>query len=166
MGGFGSGNRRRLNKKRTVDESLTLAVRDFRGHIYPHSSGEFTWTWTLGNTSSIGYRVSWENGPTITLQYVWRDGEEIELPIRLQTTSMKFGGERWWFSCPTFIRGKACDRRVAKIHLPHGSRYFGCRSCHDLTYRSSQEAHRSERFGGGGCDAQIRRLLARLGRTE
>jgi hypothetical protein len=32
-----------------------------------------------------------------------------------------------------------CDRRVAKLYLPPGGRYFGCRECYRLTYRSAQE---------------------------
>jgi hypothetical protein len=28
---------------------------------------------------------------------------------------------------------------VGKLYLPPYSRYFGCRLCHDLTYRSAQE---------------------------
>jgi hypothetical protein len=31
---------------------------------------------------------------------------------------------------------------VAKLHLPSGGRYFGCRRCYDLTYRSCQESHK------------------------
>jgi hypothetical protein len=30
-------------------------------------------------------------------------------------------------------------RRVGKLYLPPGERYFGCRCCHRLTYRSVQE---------------------------
>ena len=32
-----------------------------------------------------------------------------------------------------------CNRRVAKLYLPPGGRYFGCRLCHGLTYKSAQE---------------------------
>jgi hypothetical protein len=28
---------------------------------------------------------------------------------------------------------------VGKLYLPPGARYFGCRRCHELTYRSCQE---------------------------
>jgi hypothetical protein len=30
---------------------------------------------------------------------------------------------------------------VAKLYLPPQGRKFGCRTCHDLTYESSQESH-------------------------
>jgi hypothetical protein len=32
--------------------------------------------------------------------------------------------------------------RVGKLYLPLGSRYFGCRHCHELTYASCQESHK------------------------
>ena len=31
-----------------------------------------------------------------------------------------------------------CGARVKKLYLPPGTRYFGCRRCHDLTYESVQ----------------------------
>ena len=33
-----------------------------------------------------------------------------------------------------------------QLYLPPGGRYFGCRECHGLAYRSSQEAHQEERL--------------------
>jgi len=54
------------------------------------------------------------------------------------------------------------NRRVAKLHSPPGSRYFGCRHCHDLTYNSCQEAHQAERlFGRLGVRPEHARMLAR-----
>ena len=154
MGGFGSGNWDRFDKKSTVEESLTVAIRDFRGRIYPNSSGMFTWTWASGNKSSIGFFVTWGDVPTITLRYRWRDSEDVRIPVRLQTTPTQFSGERWWFTCPLIVSRLACNRRAGKLHLPPGAKYFGCRKCHDLTYRSCQEAHQEER------------LFASIGRME
>ena len=37
------------------------------------------------------------------------------------------------------VHGEACYWQVAKLYLPPGSRYFGCRHCHNLTYTSCQE---------------------------
>ena len=148
MGGFGSGNWHRFDTKSTVEESLTLAMRDFRGRIYPRASGAFTWTWSGAKKSSIGYFVTWGDSPTITLRYRWRDREDVRIPIHLQTTPTQFGGERWWFTCPLIAGGVACNRRAGKLHLPPGARYFDCRKCHGLTYRSCQEAHQTERLFG------------------
>jgi len=148
MGGMGSGSWYRFDKKSTVEESLTVAMRDFRGKIYPHSSGAFTWTWASGNSASIGYRVTWRDVPIITLTYRWRDREDVAIPIRLQTTPTNFNGRRWWFSCPLVRGTRCCLRRVGKLYLPPGAKYFGCRLCHDLTYESSQKAHQWERWLG------------------
>jgi len=128
-------------------------MRYFRGRIYPHSTGTFTWTWAGGNWSSIGYFVTWSDAPTITLHYRWRDSEDVRIPVHLQTTPTQFDGERWWFTCPMIVSGVACNGRAGKLHLPPGAKYFGCRRCHDLTYRSCQEAHQEERLF-----ASIRRM--------
>jgi hypothetical protein len=72
MGGSGSGNRYRYDKKSTVEESLTLAVENFHGRLYPHAAGTLTWTWTGGNQSSVGWFVTWDvGGPALTLHYRW-----------------------------------------------------------------------------------------------
>ena len=90
-----------------------------------------------------------------------RDEEDIRIPIRLQATRPGFGGRRWWLTCPLMVAGIACNRRIGKLYLPPGARYFGCRQCHDLTYRSSQEAHQTERlFGQFGVDPEIAKLVA------
>jgi len=89
------------------------------------------------------------------------DPEDIVTPIRLQTTRPHLGGVRRWFTCPLISNGIACERRVAKLYLPPGSRHFGCRICHDLTYQSCQQAHQTERLLG---DAWYERWMARLRR--
>lgn len=149
MGGSGSGNWCRWNKKSTVEESLALAMREFRGRLHSHAACTLTWTWTSGSKSSVGYFVSLGDVPTIMLDYRWRDAEDVKIPIRLQTTPTQFGGRRWWFTCPLIVNGVACNRRVGKVYLPPGARYFGCRACHRLTYRSCQEAHQAERLFAG-----------------
>lgn len=143
---MGAGSAYRGNKKSTVEESLAVAIQDFRERIHSHAIGTLTWTWTSGNKSSVGYFVTLSDRPTITLHYRWHDREDVRIPIRLQTTPTHFGGERWWFTCPLAIDGVACNRRAGKLYLPPGARYFGCRKCHGLTYRSCQVAHQTERL--------------------
>jgi hypothetical protein len=55
------------------------------------------------------------------------------LGISLDATSCPNGGVRLWFKCPT------CNRRGYKLYRPPGERFFACRGCHNLTYRSVQE---------------------------
>lgn len=61
---------------------------------------------------------------------------------RFSHTPCNFHGERRWLLCPT------CSRRVVKLYRPSLWHIFACRTCHDLTYRSSQQH-----------DARLDRLL-------
>src|SRR5262249_52455844 len=166
MGGFGSGNWFRWKpRKATVEESLVLSMRDFRKRLFQAAAGKIIWTWPGGNTATLGYSVSRDHdAPTITLSYRWQDTEDVRIPIQLETSPTQFGGRRWWFTCPLIVRGVACIRRVGKLYLPPGVRYFGCRKCHDLTYRSCQLAHHEERLCAQlvsrlRCDAETGQLL-------
>jgi len=148
MGGLGSGNWYRWQeRKSTVEESLGVAMRDFRGRIYPWAAGTLCWTNShSGKKSSVGWQVTGREVLILTLNYRWRDSEDVQVPVWLQTTPTQFGGKRWWFTCPLILNGVACNRRAGKLYLPPGARYFGCRKCHGLTYRSCQEAHQTERL--------------------
>ena len=79
------------------------------------------------------------------MHYSQGDSEDVRIPVSLQSTPTQFGGRRWWFTCPLVVNGVPCGRRVGKLYLPPKARYFGCRTCHGLTYRSCQEAHSAER---------------------
>src|SRR5262249_33440709 len=115
-----------------------------------------------------------ESGPVNRIRQLvkqWRDRgwpdvtpvtRAVNIPARLEATPTQFGGRRWWFLCPLIARGMACNRRAGKLYLPPGAKYFGCRKCHDLTYRSCQEAHQAERlFGRLGFDSEVARLLSK-----
>src|SRR5262249_15292280 len=68
-----------------------------------------------------------------------RTGERVDYRGGLQTTRPRFGGLRWWFTCPLVVNGWPCHRCVAKLYLPPGARYFGRRHCHRLTYKRCPE---------------------------
>lgn len=142
MGGFGSGNHLGERRRFTVEESLVLGVENFHGGLQAGAAGYFRWP----RGDVIDYRV-YREGQFLALRltYRWRGVDEVSIPIRLQHTSPKFGGRRWWFTCPLRVDGTPCGRRVRKLYLPPESRYFGCRHCHRLTYRSCQQAHKQER---------------------
>jgi hypothetical protein len=81
--------------------------------------------------------------PWVRLYYTFTASQmHIDYRIHLQTTYPRFGGLRWWFLCPLTVNGYACSRRVGKLYLPPGSRYFGCRHCYALTYTSCQESRK------------------------
>src|SRR6516162_5756583 len=63
----------------------------------------------------------------------------MDTHIVLTATRTSFNALRWWFLCPFLKEGHSCNRRVGKLYLPPRGTYFGCRHCHDLTYRSIRE---------------------------
>jgi hypothetical protein len=167
MGGYGSGNHcYRWNKKAIVEDCLSLdANRWMREGILSDSSvrsGSWQWTYKDASQFVVNYQVmiSEMDDPAVRLSYSWvwpatGEKDSADYWVRLAATPQHFGGRRWWFSCPVTVNGVACNRRVAKLHLPPNGRTFGCRHCHELTYKSCQESrkydslHRfmAERFG-------------------
>jgi hypothetical protein len=85
-------------------------------------------------------------------------GEWVDYRVRLITIRPHYGGLRWWFVCPLTRQGDNPPRRVAKLYLPQGGRYFGSRAACGLTYRSCQE---SGKFSG-----RFRELAAQMGTDE
>lgn len=152
-------------RKQTVEESLTLAVGNLRGRLTPGDCGRLTWGLGTGDESTIGYRVTLEDDElTVRLSHCFRTEPEVTIPVRMQQTQPNYGGTRWWFTCPLAVDGRSCARRVGKLHLPFGQRYFGCRTCYGLSYRSSQTAHREERDAAFlakelGADLELARML-------
>ena len=62
------------------------------------------------------------------------NGEPLDYRIRLVTTIPNYGGRRWWFICPLSRDDGGSPRRVSKLYLPPGERYFGSREGYALTY--------------------------------
>lgn len=60
--------------------------------------------------------------------------ENCDYKVPLVSTKCYFGGRRYWFLCPLVINGVSCNRRVGVLYKC--GRYFGCRHCHRLTYKS------------------------------
>jgi hypothetical protein len=119
MGGIGSGGWYRWNKKSTVEESLEVSVFAFLKWLVPHMVGTLTWKWTSGRSSSSAeYSVTPDGDGLIVTLYYRRYGDDVRIPIRLQTTPTQFGGRRWWFTCPLAVNGVPCNRRAGKLYLP------------------------------------------------
>ena len=154
MGGYGSGRR---EKRTTVEECLTLdsnclkwmrpgLPRDNPLHLPPCFRQTLSCRISGGQRASLGYSFEeTAEGLMLRLRYL-AARQQVDLPIRLHVTQPHFGGKRWWFNCPISSDGCDCGRRVAKLHLPPGCSRFGCRFCHNLTYRSCQEAHKVDFF--------------------
>lgn len=151
MGGLGSG---KSGWRHTVEGCLTLDANLWmrKGVLAPGRLSSGSWMWSNSYTeekiASIGYEVNTldKHNPVCRLYYKRTNtGEEkIETVIKLVTTTPHFGGLRWWFICPLIVRGRACWRRVGKLYLPNGAKYFGCRHCYNLTYTSCNESHNND----------------------
>jgi hypothetical protein len=77
-------------------------------------------------------------GSWLRLRYAIRDywtGKKHEIDDKIYlAASPWFGGQRWWFVCPTE------NRRVRKLYLPLGARRFRSRRAYRLAYASQSEA--------------------------
>jgi hypothetical protein len=69
-------------------------------------------------------------------------GLEYAVPLDSITTPF---GEAIYFLCPIMVQGAQCRRRCRLLHMPPSEGFFGCRQCHRLTYRSSQDAGKRAR---------------------
>ncbi len=143
MGGLGSGRWGWHRKATTVEACLDLDLGVFsRGGraMVPGMTGTLRWIKDGVEKSSVNYTVS--TGPVIRLRYQKADrpDEPIECPFRLELVPSVRGGKRWYGRCPLIVNGLFCGRRVCVLYLPPRERYFGCRTCHRLAYRSSQDS--------------------------
>src|SRR5262245_34095855 len=164
MGGPGSGNHYhwwRHSKKTVVEHCRSLDANLWmrEGILKPSVRHTGSWCWFRDAdrkevASMIGYEVDTTDAePWVRLFYTFTEsGDRVDYTIPLETTQPCFGGLRWWFVCPLVVNGRSCNRRVGKLYLPPGARYYGCRHCYELTYTSCQE---SRKFDG------LYRLLAR-----
>jgi hypothetical protein len=160
VGGFGSGWQG--PRKATIEESLVLTASTLvrRKSLVPGAHTFGSWGWTHEGEdephATIGYQADLTDPKAawLRLHYRWR-GEPVDYRVRLVTTKPTYGGLRWWFICPLVRRDGGPSRRIAKLYLPPGSRYFGSREGHGLTYTSCRE---SGKFRG-----LFRHLAAEMG---
>jgi hypothetical protein len=141
VGGVGSGNWYRFDKKTTTGECHSVDVRYLHREDLLKSGHRFTLRWSRAGrvTGSIrGAVIGDEKPEVVILTYRQRSGsggewEDVQEPVSLDWTACNFGGERPWFVCP----GSGCGRKVALLYGP--GRYFLCRRCYDLTYQSQRD---------------------------
>jgi hypothetical protein len=153
MGGRGSGWQRQ--RKTTVEEGLTLAVKDLVaiGALVPAwREGSLLWRSGAETLATVGFgSTTYSDGTaTLWLRYVV-DGKPMYYTVTLVSTVPNYGGRRWWFICP--IK----KIRVAKLYLPPGATTFASRQTYSLTYRSCQRPFRPDR---------TRRSIERLARQS
>jgi len=141
-----------LDKKDTVEDcrSVSIAFLNKHGYLSPQccQSGGISWKNCYDEeTASMGIAVSMIEGERYArFQYTITDrhsGEktDYDYKVSLTTTLCNFGGVRYWFICPLSLNGVYCGRRVGKLYLGPGGRYYGCRHCYDLSYESRNRSH-------------------------
>jgi hypothetical protein len=151
MGGPGSGWRSGSSKT-PVEDCLVLSTARLmrigllRANLHRTASISWSDSYTEEKLSSIGFDPNIWNEHGVARLYYSRSstGEHMDYRVQLTSTSLPWGGRRWWFTCPLVISEKTCGRRVGKLYLPPGAEYFGCRQCYDLTYQSCQESHKHD----------------------
>jgi hypothetical protein len=162
MGGHGSGFQGA--RKTTVEDGLTLSLSAMleKGALVPGSTSSGSWHWSYpghephARVRYVGNMVDLDSA-SITLDYRV-DDQPMRYAVRLVSTVPRFGGRRWWFLCPLARKDGKPPRRVAKLHLPPGQRYFGSREAYGLTYRSVHESWARR--------ALFRRLAVQMGIDE
>ncbi len=141
MGGVGSGNWYRFDKKTTTGECHSIDVRYLHrgGLLKPGRWFSLRWARAGREMGSIRGVVDSSRLPeSVTLLYRHRsrlggEWEDVQETVALSWTACNFGGERPWFICS----GAGCGRRVAVLYGL--GRYFLCRHCCDLSYESQRE---------------------------
>lgn len=142
MGGPGSGSWYRFGGKTLVEGCLYLDVNQFNRDGWLQAGQWSNLKWTNGANIDVKTMAS-----AIELSYtISRDGrsEQVRYQVALTWTQCNYGGKRPWFICPR----DGCGRRVGMLYLD--GKYFLCRHCHNLAYRSQREGkewrllHRSQ----------------------
>jgi len=124
MGGVGSGNWYRLDRKTLVEDCLCLDVNQFNRRGYLQAGHSINAGWTGGANINVTTMPG-----AIELSYTV-SSEPFCYQVPLTWTHCNYGGKRPWFVCPH------CGSRRGKLYL--NNKYFLCRFCHNLAYRSQR----------------------------
>jgi hypothetical protein len=148
MGGYGSGWQGA--KKATVESSLVLTASSLvrKRALVAGAWTSGSWCWTHDGDdkpfATIGYEADLTDQDDASLRpHYQASGEPVDYKVKLVTSTPHYGGLRWWFICPLGRRDGGLPRRVAKLYLPSGAKYFGSREGYGLTYTSCQESGKS-----------------------
>lgn len=133
MGGFGSGRHTNID---CTDDCRSIDVRSWQRQDLLRAGLSFSCSWSRRGKSTGQINVSSEPG-AMKLSYSCRvlggDWQYLDYAVSLQTTTCRYGGKRYWFTCPAV----GCGQRVAVLYL--GGKYFACRKCYQLAYKSQRE---------------------------
>ena len=117
-----------------IEQVKTIDIRFMNkmGLLAPGVPRIMSWTSRNKNIGSINYILK-ETDLILNYNYSDPDDEQqsVELVINIDETPCNYGGRRKWFLCPE------CIRRVAILCLC--GKFFLCRHCYQLPYRSQQQ---------------------------
>ena len=141
--------------KSEADNAKKISVAFLKKHDYftGWRSGTITWTrnsWGGENKSSVGIEVSTMDGDGyLRIHYTQTDRDtqekkDFDYKIPLTTTPCRYGGKRYWFTCPMFKSGVYCGKRVGTLYKDGD--LFACRHCYNLTYSSRNQGGRYRGF--------------------
>ena len=106
-----------------VEDCLPLDIRRLNRESWRFGLQMLTYT-SGASISFVGTREA------LKLSYR-AAGEPVDEAIAVVTSAMHFGGSREFFLCPR------CGRRFAILYC--AARYFRCRRCNDMAYRTQNE---------------------------
>jgi len=173
MGGPGSGTWHRKDARTTVETcwpltstALAPVLRRVAAGAAARIAGSRAWA----QGASVDCLVErYDEAVVLRLSYTRTsdNGESATYDYAIAMTSTPANlpgnaGRRWWFRCPIVANGQPCGRRVGRLYLPPGGVYFGCRTCCNLTYQSSNTSHRYDAMLHRiGFDSEAARVLDR-----
>ena len=135
MGGYGSGRRQSVDRHRQVESCLILDVDTIPRPIVAGNEGDLDLTLRLARDRvRCSYLLRCDGGGFELVLATTTEPRWLVSRIRLDHIPAKFGGYRPYLLCPS------CRYRTLKLYWPvEGVGGLGCRRCHQLAYRSSQE---------------------------
>lgn len=151
MGGIFSGRWHAHQRRQTVEECWHLDIDAIMRYLNSDADSMETGFKTVlgynaGSEFHVVLNVSLRSFKLLDEEFSGRliltyaiEGEVVQTLIPLSTLVPHFGGVRYRMHCPSKSVAGSCYKPVFKLYLPIRKRYFLCRQCHDLTYRSVQE---------------------------
>lgn len=143
MGGYGSG---RKAEAHLTEDYRAIDIRDWQRKNRLSPGYQFKTEWMQNGKTIGGINVSVDNR-LLKLSYSVSkpnsdEFERLNYPVKLETTPCHFGGIRYWFICPAV----GCGRRVAILY--QADKYFCCRHCYQLVYKSQRQSKSTRGFSG------------------
>jgi hypothetical protein len=160
MGGSTSGRWRQHVKRLTVEQCIAVTPgRMMKTGVRTFKVGQTSLT--LAVCAQQRSATEWAAG----IAYMdLTSHQTMTQQLSMLAVHRQVGGDRFVFLCPQLKDGIRCARHVERLYLPPLGKEFGCRLCHQLAYRSSQESHRLDSVFTGlpGMTRDILRSCVRL----